>query len=166
MDEVTGKPALTFNGPMEAGMRAVIVLTAAFPRAFDIQRLTAFDYLLVHTAQLGGPSDLHPETPIRTPATQVRRSVVQDGLHLMMTRDLVVREARDSGISYCAGEAAAMFLDALQSPYFERMKVRAGWLVKHLADYSAPEFDDLMRRFFDQWVMEFQHAEESLGASA
>jgi hypothetical protein len=166
MDEVVGRElALTFNGPLEAGIRAVAVLGVAFPRCFDIQRLTAFDYLLVRTGQLGGPDDLHPATPIKTPATEVRRKVVQDALHLMMTRDLVTRLVRDDGIRYRAGEAAAMFLDSLRTPYLKGLKDRAGWLVHHLAHYTDGEFDVLMRRFFDAWVIEFQHAEQSLGSA-
>lgn len=167
MDEVASRGrVLTFNGPLEAGIRAVAILGAAFPRCYDIQRLTAFDYLLVRTRQLGGPEDLHPATPIQTPATEVRRKVVQDALHLMMTRDLIMRQVHDDGIRYCAGEAAAMFLDALQSPYLTGLKDRANWLVHHLADYSDEEFDALMRRFFDGWIVEFQDVERSLGAGS
>lgn len=164
MDEVTHARSLTFNGPLEAGLRAVAVLGAAFPKAFDIQRMTAFDYLLVHTSQLGGPADLHPDSPIRAPATQVRRRVVQDGIYLMMTRDLIVREANDHGIVYQAGEVAATFLDSLQAPYLREMCDRAGWLVRHFAHHTDQEFDALMRRFFDQWLIEFQQTEQSLGA--
>ena len=40
---------ITFNGPLEAGIRAVALLGAAYPKAFDLQRLTALDYLLVRT---------------------------------------------------------------------------------------------------------------------
>lgn len=166
MDEVALRDhTLTFNGPLEAGIRAVAVLGAAFPRCFDVQRLTAFDYLLVRTRQLGGPDDLHPATPIQTPATEVRRKVVQDALHLMITRELVTRRVEDDGIRFCAGEAAAMFLDSLRTPYLKGLKVRAGWLVHHLADYSDGDFDLLMRRFFDLWVLEFQDVERSLGAA-
>jgi hypothetical protein len=164
MDEVAGrKHALTFNGPMEAGVRVVAILGAAFPRTYDLQRLTAFDYLLVNTAKLDGPEDLHPATPINTPATEVRRKVIQQSLHLTMSRDLVQRRIDASGIRYCAGEAAAMFLESLQTPYAQRLKATADWLVHHLADYTDEEFTGLMRRFFDDWVVEFQTAEESLG---
>lgn len=164
MDEVGGRDfALTFNGPLEAGVRAVAVLGSAFPRAYDIQRLTAFDYLLVRTHLLGGPEDLHPTTPIQTPATEVRRNVVQNALHLMMSRDLVDRNVSNAGISYCAGEAAAMFLDSLRTPYLMALKSRADWLVFHLADYTDSALDNLMRQFFDRWVIEFQVVEQSLG---
>lgn len=166
MDEIAGQHPLVFNGPFEAGIRAVAILTTAYPRAFDIQRMTAFDYLLLNTAQLGGPDDLHPKTPTKTPATQVRRGVVQDGLHLMMTRDLVSRHVEMGGIVYMAGEMAETFLDALQSDYFSSLKKRAHWLVSHLAAYDDLNFERLMSSFFDQWVMEFQHIEQSLGGVA
>jgi hypothetical protein len=165
MDEVArDRISLTFNGPLEAGVRAVAVLGFAFPRAYDVQRLTAFDYLLVRTHQLGGPADLHPATPIHTPATEVRRRVVQDALHLMMTRELVVRVVNKEGISYRAGETAAMFLDSLRTPYLADLKYRAEWLVYYLADYTDTALDSLMRKFFDTWVVEFQNVERSLGA--
>lgn len=110
MDEVgSSKHTLTFNGPLEAGVRAVTILSAAFPRAFDLQRLTALDYLLVRTSQLGGPDDLHPATPIRTPATEVRRKVVHNALLLMMTRDLVAREVHPDGLRYKAGNWRRLF---------------------------------------------------------
>jgi hypothetical protein len=163
MDEVASHAPLTFNGPLEAGLRAVAILAAAFPRGYDVQRLTAFDYLLVHTKELGGPNDLHPATPIRIPATEVRRKLVQDALNLMITRDLVSRYVDASGILYRAGETASVFMDSLQTDYVSRMKERAAWLVRHLAHYGNDEFDALMRQFFDNWVMEFQDAERSLG---
>lgn len=166
MDKIASRDfMLTFNGPLEAGVRAVAVLAAAFPRSYDVQRLTALDYLLVHTQQLGGPEDLHPSAPIQTPATEVRRSIVQDALHLMMTRDLVVRLVDEDGISYRAGEAAAMFIDSLRTPYLKGLNSRASWLMYHLADYSDGALDNLMREFFDRWVVEFQDAEQSLGVS-
>jgi hypothetical protein len=166
MDKIESQQSLVFNGPFEAGVRAVAILTTAYPKAFDIQRLTAFDYLLLNTAQLGGPNDLHPKTPMRTPATQVRRSVVQDGLHLMMTRDLVSRHVELGGIVYAAGEMAMTFMDALRSEYFTALKDRARWLVSHLAAYDNIDFERLMRGFFDEWVMEFQHLGQSLGGAA
>jgi hypothetical protein len=163
--EVIGRRALTFNGPLEAGVRSVALLGAAFPVAYDLQRLTALDYLLVRTAQLGGPDDLHPGAPIGTPATQVRRKVVQSALLLMASRELVARELHADGIRYRAGESAALFLNSLTTPYLTALKERAGWLVNYLKTYTDAEFQALMRRFFDEWVVEFQNVERSLGIS-
>lgn len=152
---------ITFNGPLEAGIRAVAVLGSAYPASFDIQRLTAYDYLLVRTSVLEGPDDLHPSSPIQTPATEVRRKVVQDALHMMMTRDLVERDVGLDGITYRAGDAAAMFLESLTTPYICALKARASWLTKRLSDYDETAFDDMMRKFFDQWMVEFQDIENA-----
>lgn len=165
MDEVSPR-TITFNGPLEAGVRAVAILNAAYPHAFDIQRLTALDYLLTRTSSIGGPNDLHPAAPIQTPATEVRRRVVHDAILLMMTRDLVEREVHSDGIRYVAGEAAASFLASLRTDYFERVKIRADWLAHHLADHSDDEFNALMRGLFRDWVEQFQSVEQSAGASS
>jgi hypothetical protein len=165
MDETVAareRPA-TFNGPLEAGLRAVAILGAAHPRTLDLQRLVAFDYLLVHTGDIGGPASLHPPSPLHSAELLVRRELVQRGLLLMMTRELVNREFEPSGIRYQAGENAAPFLSALESDYLSALRDRATWLVAALADRTEAEFRAVMRRFFDHWVEEFQAVERSLG---
>jgi ABC-three component (ABC-3C) system Middle Component 2 len=61
-----------FNSSLETGVRAVVVLDAAFPRAFDLSQLTWLDHLVVHTADIGGPDSLHPDIPQRTGELLVR----------------------------------------------------------------------------------------------
>lgn len=165
MDDVISH-AMTFNGPLEAGVRTVAILNAAYPHSFDIQRLTALDYLLTHTSTIGGPNDLHPATPIRTPATEVRRRLVHDAILLMMTRDLIEREVHSDGIRYVAGEAAASFIASLRTDYFNRVKICADWLAQHLADHTDDQFNALMRELFRDWVEQFQAIEQSAGAGS
>jgi hypothetical protein len=166
MDEVVmgNRNPATFNGAFEAGLRAVATLGAAHPRSFDLHRLVAFDYLLVHTGDIGGPSSLHPPAPLRSAELLVRRKVVQQALLLMMTRDLVARKFAAEGIRYSAGENAAPFLSSLESDYLKALKDRATWLVSALGDHTEQQLRAVMRRFFDQWVEEFQAAERSFGA--
>lgn len=168
MDEVISqerKPA-TFNGPLEAGIRAVSILGAAYPQSYDLQRLVAFDYLLVHTADVGGPESLHPPTPAHSAELLVRRKLVEHALLLMMTRELVHREITNEGIKYSAGENAVIFLDTVSSTYLRALKDRASWLVGALGSHTDQEFKGVMRKFFDDWVEEFQHVERSLGGNA
>jgi hypothetical protein len=160
----TGRKPATFNGPLEAGVRAVAVLVAAHPDSFDLQRLVALDYLLVHTGDIGGPESLHPPTPLHSAEILVRRRLVEQSLLLMMTRDLVQREVGPEGIRYKAGEGAEPFLSALQSEYIGALKHRAKWLVNRVGSLSDADFRGVMRRFFEQWVEEFQNVERSMGA--
>lgn len=168
MDRVMNqdRKPVTFNGPLEAGIRAVSLLGAAYPQSYDLQRLVAFDYLLVHTADVGGPASLHPPTPIHAAELLVRRKLVEQALLLMMTRDLIQREVTSDGIKYSAGENAATFLSSVSSDYLRALKDRAAWLVDALGRHTDPEFRVVMRRFFDDWVEEFQHVERSMGGEA
>ena len=72
-----------FNGPVEIGLRALCVLTTAFPAAYALQRLVVFDYFLVHSDDIeGGPEGLHPRTPHRGGEILVRRVVIHVRLHV------------------------------------------------------------------------------------
>jgi hypothetical protein len=156
MEEVTHTSRISpFNGPLEAGVRAGLLLYTSFPKSSDLQRLTALDYLLVHTGSLGGPTDLHPETPLGTPATQVRRQTVLAGLHLMMSKRLVEEMPEESGLVYRAGESAALFFNSLESSYMQQLAARAKWLNDTLRETSDLELDQLMKKLFNDWVVEF-----------
>lgn len=165
MDEILAHPrgATAFNTPLEAGIRIVALLEAAYPRYFDLQKLIAFDYLLVHTGDVGGPKSLHPPVPLQSAALLVRRKIVERALLLMMTRDLVERKVGSEGILYRGGENATPFIRMLESHYLTELRERAVWLVDTLADHSETEFRQIMRECFERWVEEFQIAENSLG---
>lgn len=162
---LTRKP-ITFNGPLEAGIRAVSILGAAYPQTYDLQKLVALDYLLVHTGDIDGPDNLHPPTPTPSAEMLVRRKLVEQSLLLMMTRNLVEREVTADGIKYGAGENATTFLSSVSSSYLIALKERAIWLVETVGCLTDEQFTIMMRRCFDKWVEEFQHAEQSLGGKA
>ena len=130
------------------------------------QRLVALDYLLVHTGDLDGPENLHPPTPTPSAEMLVRRKLVEQSLLLMMTRDLVAREVTADGIKYGAGENATTFLSSVSSNYLVALKERATWLVEAIGGLTDEQFKSMMRRFFDKWVEEFHHVEQSLGGEA
>lgn len=148
--------ASTFNGPFETGVRAVFVLHAHFPRAVDLNRLTAMDYLVVRTSVLDGPRDLHPPTPIMSPVTQVRRKSVQSAVALMMSRGLIEQIVDESGILFQAGDNSEFFVNALQTPYLQQLYERAQWLAGYFERHSDEDFDELMRNLLTNWVSEFQ----------
>lgn len=80
----------------------------------------------------------------------------------MMSRDLVEQEPQETGLMYVAGENAAAFLDALRSPYLLKVKDRAGWLIEHFVGFSDAAFNATIRRYFEDWIIEFQEFERSI----
>ena len=163
MEKVTAtrRKGLPFNSPLETGIRSVGILVALHPKAFDLQRMVAFDFLVVHTADVGGPSSLHPDLPLRNAELLVRRELVERGLHLMMTRELVDRVVQKSGIFYRAGEMAEIFLSTLTSEYMRLLQIRAQWVAEIFGDMDDEEFRHLMRENFGKWVEQFHVIEES-----
>jgi hypothetical protein len=166
MSELEHKPALPFNSPLETGIRSVGVLVATYPKAFDLQRLVAFDYLVVHTGDLGGPESLHPELPMRSAELLVRRGLVERGLLLMRSRELIEREANPEGIFYRAGEFAETFIASLASPYLIALRERTKWVADVFGDMEQDTFREIMRRAFGRWIEEFQQVERSVAGEA
>jgi hypothetical protein len=156
----------TFNGPLEAGLRALSVLVPGFPMAMDLQRLVAFDYLVVHTADAGGPKSLHPALPLRPAELLVRRQLVERGLMLMVSRGLIQRLADADGIGYRAGELAETFLLSLTAPYLIELQERGAWVVDNFNNLSADALRDRLDSIFGRWIEEFQAVQRSLAAGA
>lgn len=150
--------AKPFNSPLETGLRSLAILEAAFPSRYNLQRLVELDYLVVHSADVGGPESLHAPLPLRAGELLVRRQLIERGLLLMMSKGLIERHAVSDGISYGAGEMASPYLASLTAPYTMQLRERARWLVGNFAGFSTEEIRRLIRGFFEHWTSEFETA--------
>ena len=145
-----------FNGPVEIGLRALCVLTTAFPIPYALQRLVVFDYFLVHSDDIeGGPEGLHPQTPHRGGEILVRRGVLQDGLTLYESRGLIERIYKDGGIFFAATDKSADFLDTLSTEYSKVLRERADWVVDRFGLLDDTELDTIVRDRLGTWGAEF-----------
>ncbi|MBZ4329738.1 MULTISPECIES: ABC-three component system middle component 2 [Myxococcaceae] len=145
-----------FNGPVEIGLRALCVLTAAYPTSYALQRLVVFDYLLVHSDDVpGGPAGLHPRTPHRGGEILVRRGVLQDGLSLYESRGLILRAYQEGGIFFSATDRSGGFLDTLSSEYLKGLRSRADWVVDSFGLLDGTELDAMIRESIGTWGAEF-----------
>lgn len=160
MGQVTGDPAsiamAPFNGPIEIGLRALAVLSDAFPAAYSLQRLVAMDYLVVHSDDVpGGPTGLHPKTPYRSGELLVRRRALQEGLSLYRSRGLVEQHFQPDGVFFAATERSAVFLDALEASYVAALRNRAEWVIARFGQQSDAQLEEQMRGHLGDWGAEF-----------
>ena len=146
-----------FNTPLETGIRSLAILVAAHPTAFDLERLVEMDYLVVHSGDADGPVSLHAALPMRAGELLVRRGLIERGLLLMTSRDLVQRIPTEDGFNFVAGEAAAPFLASLTSIYTQKLIERARWVVEQFADMTASEIRQITHRLFEIWSSQFQN---------
>lgn len=150
------KVTVPFNGSVEIGLRALTVLNEAYPDAYSLQQLIVFDYLIVHSDDIpGGPSGLHPQTPHRGGELLVRRRVLQEGLLLYQSRNLVERIYKSSGVFFAATDRSAGFLDVLSTEYVLGLRERASWLVKCFGRLSDIELEKIVNDNIGEWGAEF-----------
>ena len=151
------RPITPFNGPVEIGLRSLAILNDAYPSAFSLQRLIVLDYLVVHSDDIpGGPTGLHPQTPHRSGELLVRRSMLEEGLLLFLSRGLIDRHYTEQGVLFSATDRSAGFLDALDSEYLTRLRERAGWLVTEFGGLTDSEMTQLAERHIGEWGAEFE----------
>ncbi|MEX0937334.1 MAG: ABC-three component system middle component 2 [Pirellulales bacterium] len=146
-----------FNGPVESGLRAAVLLYAIHPEYASLQRLVIFDYLLIHSDDIpDGPPGLHPKTPYRSGELLVRRDTLRRGILLYMSRGLIGNHYRESGIAYSATERTGAFLDALASEYTCALRKRAEWVAERFDSYSDQDLDLLVKEHLGEWGAEFE----------
>jgi hypothetical protein len=145
-----------FNGPIEIGLRALVILTEAFPAAYSLERLVISDYLVVHSDDADGPQGLHPKTPRRSGELLVRRKSLQRGLLLYQSRRLIERRYEPDGIMFAATEASAAFIDILESQYVSELRSRTKWLISRFQGLADKELDDFVKERLGNWGSEFE----------
>jgi len=146
-----------FNSPLETGVRSLVLLNTAFPRAFDLKEMTWLDHLVVHTGDLdGGPQSLHPNVPHRSGELLVRRKLVERGLSLMRRAHMIEAQYGSDGLLFAAHDRAAPFVSLIRTEYGRTLKDRAKWLLDYLADKSKDHLHGVITEKIGRWAIEFQ----------
>lgn len=143
------------NSPIELGVRSLIVLTAAFPKALDLSRLVLMDYCLLHSADLGGPESVFPPLPARTGELGMKRTVIEHGIHVMVQAGMIDALATSEGILYRARDEARPFLQLLRSPHTTALTVVAQWIAHEFSELSEDQIRGRMISVTSRWSEEF-----------
>lgn len=143
------------NGPLEVGVRVLMVLTEAFPEHLDVNRLVLLDHGVLHSADLGGPESLHPPLPVRAGELGVKRTVIEQGLQVMLRAGLIEMITAETGIQFQASDSAYSFVSILGADYAATLRDRVKWVVQHFDDLSEEALRSQMRTIFGSWSEEF-----------
>lgn len=150
-----------FNSHLETGIRALIVLNAAYPLSIDLTKLTWFDHLVVHTGDIGGPVSLHPNLPQRSGEILVRRRLIEDGLTLMRRLHLIETVPNENGITYQATDEAYPLIELMRTNYATELKMRAKWLAENICNLEEKTMHNLIAAKLGRWNIEFQEKAET-----
>jgi hypothetical protein len=165
MSEAPGRPPRPFNGPLETGLRALLLLDAIAPQDRDLQRLVYYDYLLLHSGDVtNGPRSLHPPIPYRSGEILVRRQLTSRGLELMFSKELVVKRMSAAGITHAASDLCRPFLGYLRSEYVGSLRASAKWVAQTFESYSDAALGEFMTANLGRWGAEFNRESLLRGA--
>jgi hypothetical protein len=146
-----------YHTPLEAGIRAVVVLEQLRPITADLSEVVLYDHVVVHASDIGGPMSLHAAVSGRKGELLVRRGIVESGLELMRKCHLLEKIADDEGFSWRASEEAASYVELLESAYSEDLKTCAGWLAARVRDLSKAGFKSMVVDRIGEWTESFGH---------
>ncbi|MBB6118548.1 ABC-three component system middle component 2 [Nocardiopsis algeriensis] len=122
------------NGPLEIGVRALVLLSESHPDALDLAEIALLDYAMLHSAEFDGPPSLHPDLPARTGELALKRTIFEQALLVLIRAGLAELETGDrTGLVYRATERGPAFVDILRAPYVLQLRERAKWAVHEWA---------------------------------
>jgi hypothetical protein len=148
----------TLNSPLEVGIRAVVMLTELYPTTADISRLVLLDHVVLHSADFGGQSSLHPSPRTRSGELGLKRALIVQGIAIMALAGLISEVASINGIAYQASDDALPFLDTLESDYLDRLAERSVWASTNYGMLQDSAIRSELRQVFGQWSEEFELA--------
>lgn len=136
-------------------MRTLVLLSESFPAPLDLAQLVYMDHAVLHSADLGGPESLHPSLPAGPGELAMRRSLIEQGLAVLLRAGLAEVEATPDGLVYRASEEGPGFVGILTAPYMSDLRSRARWLVH---EHGAPEVDarSATLAITNRWAQEFR----------
>jgi hypothetical protein len=164
VDSSPSTPTL-FNSNVETAVRILVLLEALYPRRCNMQELTWFDHIVVHTGGFhDAPPSLHPKTIGETGELLVRRHLLAEGLQMLKLLHLVEENGGDDGIGYMAGDEAPLFLEMLRAPYHLGLKERAGWVAEKFGPLKPMEIEREITETIGRWAAEIQSKAHPVGA--
>lgn len=133
MDKINIQNNSVFNSPFELGIRMVFLLNQLGEKGADLQKLVLLDYAIIYSGDFAGPESLHTPVPHRCGELMSRRSLIEEGIHLMAVKNLITAELTDEGIVYLTGENAASVIGSLTSRYYRKLDDRCCWAAEKYA---------------------------------
>ncbi|MGG3662494.1 ABC-three component system middle component 2 [Bacillus gobiensis] len=145
-----------FNTPLELGLRALIILKEAAPNSLDLNRIIIYDYILTHSEDVDEfMQSLHPAIPNRFGELALKRKIMQEGLNLMCSRELIDIEYTENGINYKANKLSEYFVRYFDSSYANSLVEYSQWLNNRFSNFTDSELNSYINKNISKWGSEF-----------
>lgn len=145
-----------FNTPIEVGLRALIILNELSAKSMDLNQLVIYDYMVTHSNDVDDSTEsLHPSIPYRSGEIVIKRKVMQEGINLMYSRELLDIEYTKNGVYYKSNELTLYFIKHLASTYAQDVIQNAQRLKEQFKRYSEMDLYEYINGNISKWGSEF-----------
>lgn len=145
-----------FNTPLEIGLRVLIILNELGNEAIDLNRLIIYDYFVIHSGDFDkNLNNLHPPIPHRSGELIIKRKVMQEGINLMYSRELLDIEFTPRGIYYKANEITSAFVSYLNTTYASEVSRYSKLVIDKFNSYSDDKINLFINENLQKWGSEF-----------
>lgn len=133
-----------FNNPVEISLRILLLLNININNKFNIEKLTYFDYLMIHSGDLdNAPNSILPNSPYRFFEFNVNKEKISQSVEFLWRKGLVNISYNANGIFYQANRLTNLFVKTLHNELCEQLKYTASWVVDNFYEYSESDLNKL-----------------------
>jgi len=150
-----------YNTPIELGLRSLIILETSKDQFMDLEKIMYLDHLCLNTSDLSGPDSLHAPIPNRGVQVFSKKALIQKGLSIMLSKELIQLIVKPDGFFYQVTEAGKVFLSLFQTKYFFDLVDRCKWVMERWGHSSTQEIKSFIDVNIQHWGGEFLSIDEA-----
>lgn len=144
-----------YNTPIEIGMRSLIILGVGGDQLMDLEKIMYLDYLCLNTSDINGPKSLHAPIPNRGVQVFSKKELIQKGLAIMVTKELIILVVLPEGFFYQITPAGKLFLELFQTNYFLELNERCKWVVSRWGSLNTNQIKLFIDNNIQKWGGDF-----------
>lgn len=144
-----------YNTPIELGLRALVILHGRNREVMDLEKIMYLDYLCLNTSDLNGPQSLHAPTPNRGVQVFAKKALLQKGISIMLSKELIELTVKPDGFYYGISAAGELFLTMFQTKYFLEFVDRSSWVLERWGTLSTLDIKKFIDVKIQNWGGEF-----------
>jgi hypothetical protein len=144
-----------YNTPIEIGVRSLVILKFSDNQIMDLEKIMYLDYLCLNTSDINGPTSLHAPIPNRGVQVFSKKDLIQKGLSIMLTKELINLVVLPEGFFYQISEAGKVFLGLFQTKYFLDLLERCQWVLSRWGNESTQEIKLFIDNNIQNWGADF-----------
>lgn len=144
-----------YNTPIEIGLRSLVILKTSDNQIMDLEKIMYLDYLCLNTSDINGPTSLHAPIPNRGVQVFSKKDLIQKGLSIMLSKELINLIVLPEGFFYQISDAGKIFLELFQTKYFLDLLERCQWVLSKWGSESTSQIKLFIDKNIQNWGADF-----------